>query len=849
MGHSARNLKYYPLALRKAFDGPLGFAGDTFTVKTARNEEKLFIELSTWELLNLKPDTILDLPVRLNVDYGISSKYIERILDEFGIQSRGKDALDREFGIEKPPQYMISNTRHYSWPKGAAIAGIGSENVVGINVDYGARINIEELEKRLEENLKNEQAVYAVVAIIGSTEEGSVDPLGKIVAMRRRFQARGLSFAIHADAAWGGYFASMLPRDYTPGAGFLGSMPVNLGDAEGFVPDSSLRTETQEDIWWMRQADSITLDPHKAGYIPYPAGGLCYKDGRMRYLITWTSPYLSQGSTSSIGIYGAEGSKPGASAVSTFMSNKCIGLDPEGYGALLGEATFTCSRWAAMTDDTMDFVVVPFNMLPSELADDATPESIEAEKQWIRDNILSSSNTSIVANATTSPGGDTALSLLRKLGSDLNINAFAINFRNSDGTLNEDTLEANYLMRRVVENFSVDSPGDKPSEIPLYLTSTEFSPELYGECAQKFKERLGLRKDQNDLFVLRNVVMSPFPTEKDFIAELTGVFKKVVGQEAKVSRERNELTKDNHEFLVQGEEPIYFVHKPSFHAANHRRQAILEVDLPSNIKFEYQTLKSQYPDEIITFITNQAVDLTQVINESGELNGYLYSGRTGPILPATPAKITGKWLDRPLTGPSLATEYPSTRMPFYLYGDLDGASSGSSSSSKLHIDHALLRSPNIQLTAPGVDLSFSSPPRQVRENGTSSGSGSGSGNRTPLLLFLDDVREETMQPFPDKNATLASLPNFFFREGAEFAVSVWEDPVAGCQDGQQVLEAWEKLGKGGDGGGDEDLLVGRGTMKLSCGVFVDAEWLNVDPYKRVDPVGAWLKECEKIGNA
>lgn len=171
-------------------------------------------------------------------------------------------------------------------------------------------------------------------------------------------------------------------------------------------------------------------------------------------------------------------------------------------------------------------------------------------------------------------------------------------------------------------------------------------------------------------------------------------------------------------------------------------------------------------------------------------------------------------------------------MPFYLYGDLDDGAS------KLHIDHALLRSPNIQLTAPGVGLSFSSPPHQVRENG--------GGSRNPLLLFLDDVREQTMQPFPDKNATLASLPNFFFREGAEFAVSVWEDPAAGCQDGQEVLEAWERLGRGD--GGDEDLLVGRGKMTLSCGVFVDAEWLNVDPYKRVDPVGAWLKECEKIGS-
>ncbi|KAL1650206.1 hypothetical protein SLS58_001017 [Diplodia intermedia] len=734
---------------------------DTFTIKTAQNVEKLFTELTTWELLNLRPGTILDIPDRLNRDYGISSKYIEQILDQYGIQSRGKEALDRDFGIEKPAQYMLSNTRHYSWPKGGAVAGIGSENMVGIPVDYGARINIEELEKRLEENLRNEQAVYAVVAIIGSTEEGAVDPLGDILSLRRRFQARGLSFLVHADAAWGGYFASMLPRDYTPGSGFMGTLPVGLGDAEGFVPDSSLRKDTQEDLWWLRQADSITLDPHKSGYVPYPAGGLAYP----------------------------------------------------------------------MTDDTMEFVVVPFNMLPSELEPNATPESIEAEKQWIRDNILSSSNLNIVTNSSTSPGGDTALSLLRKLGSDLNINAFAINFRTSDGRLNTDTLEANYLMRRVVENFSVDSPGDDPTKIPLYLTSTEFTPELYGDCARKFKERLGLRDDNEDLFVLRNVVMSPFPTEKDFITELTTIFKKVVEKEVMVSRERNALTEDNHEFLVQGQDPIYFVHKPSFHAANNRRQTIFEVDLPEDTKQDYLTLKSQYPEELITFSTTQAVDLTRAINESGELIGYLNSDMTRPMLPSVPVKVKRKWLDRPLTGPSLATDYPSGRMPFYLYGDFDATDS-----SLLHIDHALLRYPNIQLTAPAINLSFPTAP-QKRD---------ASHDGTPLLLFIDDVREETMQPFPDKNATLASLPNFFFQQGKEFAVSVWKDPVAGSQDGQEVLEAWEKLGKGEEG--DDGLLVGRGKMTLGPGVFVDAEWLNVDPYKRVDPVAAWVKELEKIGS-
>lgn len=79
-------------------------------------------------------------------------------------------------------------------------------------------------------------------------------------------------------------------------------MPTDVGAGEGYVPDSGLRVETQEDLFAMRFADSITVDPHKAGYIPYPAGGLCYRDERMRFLVTWTSPVLSRGALTSIGI-------------------------------------------------------------------------------------------------------------------------------------------------------------------------------------------------------------------------------------------------------------------------------------------------------------------------------------------------------------------------------------------------------------------------------------------------------------------------------------------------------------------------------------------------------------------
>lgn len=202
--------------------------------------------------------------------------------------------------------------------------------MIGIPVDNGARLDIAKLEAKLEENLENEHPVFAVVAIIGSTEgtstppfhlyshqsiailtnssfctEGAVDSLSSVLALRKQFQARGLSFLVHGDAAWGGYFCSMLPKDYHPGD--VTNLPTEMGDADGFVPDASLRAETQEDLYALRFADSITVDPHKAGYIPYPAGGLCYRDERLRFLVTWTSPYLSRGSVTSIGIYGVEG--------------------------------------------------------------------------------------------------------------------------------------------------------------------------------------------------------------------------------------------------------------------------------------------------------------------------------------------------------------------------------------------------------------------------------------------------------------------------------------------------------------------------------------------------------------
>ncbi|KAL8862210.1 MAG: hypothetical protein Q9198_010489 [Flavoplaca austrocitrina] len=115
----ARNLKFYPLALRNAVKdfGPMSFIGDTFVVETCRGPKKLFKDLSKWELLNLKVDTVLEIPDRLSVKHGISSKFLQETMKKYGIQSVGLGPLERQYDIDQPIQYMLCSTRHYSWPK------------------------------------------------------------------------------------------------------------------------------------------------------------------------------------------------------------------------------------------------------------------------------------------------------------------------------------------------------------------------------------------------------------------------------------------------------------------------------------------------------------------------------------------------------------------------------------------------------------------------------------------------------------------------------------------------------------------------------------------------------------
>lgn len=113
-------MKFYPLALRDAIYGKeLNFISESFNVEICTGETKLLKDLSVWEMLNLRARTILEIPTRLQGEYGISGAFLDRVMKSYIIQSINKDTLMKRWGIEEQPVLFVPSTRHYSWPKGA----------------------------------------------------------------------------------------------------------------------------------------------------------------------------------------------------------------------------------------------------------------------------------------------------------------------------------------------------------------------------------------------------------------------------------------------------------------------------------------------------------------------------------------------------------------------------------------------------------------------------------------------------------------------------------------------------------------------------------------------------------
>jgi glutamate/tyrosine decarboxylase-like PLP-dependent enzyme len=239
-------------------------------------------------------------------------------------------AMERVWGEPlREPAMIVPRSSHYSWIKAARLFGVGDDNLHHIDPDLSGHYRVELLRKRLLRCHAEGQPVMAVVSIAGSTETGGIDPCDEISELLRDLREQhGWHIWHHVDAAYGGFFCSMLRTK----AGFAGAA------VEAALPPFAARA-----LGSLGKADSITVDPHKLGYVPYSSGAFLAADLRDYTCVKVLAPYLdyrpqaaSDGQEGQDrGPYTLEGSRSAGGAVATWLTARSIGLDQSGYGLLL----------------------------------------------------------------------------------------------------------------------------------------------------------------------------------------------------------------------------------------------------------------------------------------------------------------------------------------------------------------------------------------------------------------------------------------------------------------------------------------------------------------------------------
>lgn len=528
---AARNLKYYAISVAEALknEAELAQAID-ITISLLDGQQAILTQLDTWTLLNLKMDDVLALPSRISklISEETGQDVTDAVndaLSKYTLQTLGFSDFSSRYltDVTVPAGILVTSTMHYSWPKSAAVLGMGASSIIPVPVNEDARMEITELRLRLDRCLAIKQPVLMTVCIIGSTEESAVDPIAEVIQLREEYRRKGLEFSIHADAAWGGYFASILRED-------THKTLLTAGKRQ-YTPAMTMNEYVTAQYEALKDADSITIDPHKAGYIPYPAGGLCYRNSALRNVVSFQAPVVYHGGIDpTVGIYGIEGSKPGAAAAGVYLSHRVIRTDQSGYGKILGKTLFNSKRLYAailtMTNEDDPFIVVPFHRIPAQ-REGKSSEEIKQQMAYIKHYIVDKTNDEIIAN-------DETMALFRQLGSDQSIVPYAFNFKTTHG-LNRDINLMNHLNMDIFKRLSLSPDRDEVSKTPMFITQSAFDPNTYGQgFVDAYKDRLGIRVgDSTSVNFLLSTTMNPFLTdtsEGNFIPVLIKALRETVIQ-------------------------------------------------------------------------------------------------------------------------------------------------------------------------------------------------------------------------------------------------------------------------------------------------------------------------------
>ncbi|HXW98106.1 MAG TPA: tyrosine decarboxylase MfnA [Methanomicrobiales archaeon] len=177
----------------------------------------------------------------------------------------------------KNPNVVVPESAHFSFEKACDLLNI---EIRTVPLDGNLRMDAEAAESQVDKN------TACLVGIAGTTEYGVVDPIRALSDL-----AVDREIFLHVDAAFGGlvipFLESPIPFDFS-------------------LPGVS----------------SISVDPHKMGMSPIPAGALLVRDEEMLSPLSVATPYLTVRN-----VYTLTGTRPGGPVAGAYAVLEYLGKE------------------------------------------------------------------------------------------------------------------------------------------------------------------------------------------------------------------------------------------------------------------------------------------------------------------------------------------------------------------------------------------------------------------------------------------------------------------------------------------------------------------------------------------
>jgi len=235
----------------------------------------------------------------------------------------GPLAVDRKIRDEieeswPEPVILVPGNKHYSWPKAANVFGMGTDAVWPCELDSQGRLSADSVKTQIERAIRANRPVMMVVSVAGTTELGMIDPVDEVNAVLREYRdVQGLHIWHHVDAAYGGYLCSTLSDKLC-----------------------QLSSRNQDALRNIKAANSVTLDPHKLGFVPYACGAFLVPDLESYAVSSIHAPYLEKARDVDFPGWSTtlEGSRAATGPSAVWLSAKVMPLDATGHGAFLNNS-------------------------------------------------------------------------------------------------------------------------------------------------------------------------------------------------------------------------------------------------------------------------------------------------------------------------------------------------------------------------------------------------------------------------------------------------------------------------------------------------------------------------------